>query len=927
MREESESFSLSDAEAPSERYSQNNRDGNINMNGNTNSNTNSNINSNSEDCRDDVAGATTAGAGATTADTAAAGATTADTAAAAAATVHAKIDHSWDRRDNASSGALALPTIRASHTTYGDNSNIYSNISNNSSNNSSNNIRSKNNPRQVTTTPLSFEFNSSRNNTTTTTPTPSTTTTWPTTTPSRSKFDQWSKGFAVRKKKATKNPYKYGYLDDDEREKMTLRGFDSKKQVTAVSRARAANTVEGRSPSPSLSSYQRLENDNPSREFGYKNNHERDESQHKNKINTNGQTITPTPTSAFAASNTNTRGHGVRDDSKSETMFERDQPPQGCNNSNINSNSLSTIAINSNIYNYSDVRDDENENDDDQETHTNSHQTDQAQSDAGGGSSSASSPSMVRIRGVVVDNTTSSDCLSYGSSSSCSSSILARDNYKYYSTNIARTENVPLLKAFGLASKCIECTSCGHSMKAWKKQEAAARKKKVEAKKKQREELWERNQFYWKYESVNDNDNVSAKKKRYGRKKELDELDTLVSRIAKPTLPMPTTTTTTTLSMPMPMTTTAIAMPPLPQTNNNNATDNERHGDNAANDYFQMPLGFQLSTITEADDEDVVCVASSSFPSLNRTVPLGAGCLQQPQQQQQQQQHRSGKTTVVNGNNKNKHSSSSSTTTMLRSLLLEDTANMNNPKNNNMDPSCDPLRSKYNGFQDFTYFQSIQQQQHQLQLQQQQQLQNQQQLQLQQQQQHLQLQLQSQQQNQQHRQHWSPYANKPLPEKPFEKEGPSDLIREANEGTHLKQQQQQPPLQQQQQLPPPPKSEAKQGRNAACRRVVLKNNEIIIPEVLEETSSIDGRGDDEWLSKGEISDITEDYLHIPFSSPLYSKVLQAFREAATHRPTYYESRNDDDNDNNEGKDRNGDDHNDDGESGIEELNHLASVTL
>jgi hypothetical protein len=34
-------------------------------------------------------------------------------------------------------------------------------------------------------------------------------------------------------------------------------------------------------------------------------------------------------------------------------------------------------------------------------------------------------------------------------------------------------------------------------------------------------------------------------------------------------------------------------------------------------------------------------------------------------------------------------------------------------------------------------------------------------------------------------------------------------------------------------------------------------------------------------SKGEISDITEDYLHIPFSSPLYTKVLKAFREAAT----------------------------------------------
>mmetsp|Transcript_1837 Transcript_1837/g.3697 ORF Transcript_1837/g.3697 Transcript_1837/m.3697 type:complete len:332 (+) Transcript_1837:27-1022(+) len=133
--------------------------------------------------------------------------------------------------------------------------------------------------------------------------------------------------------------------------------------------------------------------------------------------------------------------------------------------------------------------------------------------------------------------------------------------------------------------------------------------------------------------------------------------------------------------------------------------------------------------------------------------------------------------------------------------------------------------------------------------------------------------------------------------------------------------------------PPPPNNSRQKGRRAACRRVVLKNNEIIIPEVAvgEPSSPIDGgdNDNDEWSSKGEISDITEDYLHIPFSSPLYSKVLQAFREAATHRPGYYESSRNDDGGDKEGEDRNDDggDHKNDGNPGIEEPNHVASVTL
>uniref|UniRef100_A0A7S4AFG8 Uncharacterized protein n=1 Tax=Pseudo-nitzschia australis TaxID=44445 RepID=A0A7S4AFG8_9STRA len=233
----------------------------------------------------------------------------------------------------------------------------------------------------------------------------------------------------------------------------------------------------------------------------------------------------------------------------------------------------------------------------------------------------------------------------------------------------------------------------------------------------------------------------------------------------------------------------------------------------------------------------------------------------------------------------------------------------------------------------------LQQLQHQQQHQQLQQLQDQLQDQLQRQQQ---LQKQNRLQNQQRPQHWSPYANQPLPEKPFETESSSNLVREANEGTHLhrQQQQQQPspsPMQQQQPMqqppPPPPNNSRQKGRRAACRRVVLKNNEIIIPEVAvgEPSSPIDGgdNDNDEWSSKGEISDITEDYLHIPFSSPLYSKVLQAFREAATHRPGYYESSRNDDGGDKEGEDRNDDggDHKNDGNPGIEEPNHVASVTL
>ena len=55
------------------------------------------------------------------------------------------------------------------------------------------------------------------------------------------------------------------------------------------------------------------------------------------------------------------------------------------------------------------------------------------------------------------------------------------------------------------------------------------------------------------------------------------------------------------------------------------------------------------------------------------------------------------------------------------------------------------------------------------------------------------------------------------------------------------------------------------------RGVILRNNEVVIPVVMS--------GDDSSATSRAISDITEDYLQIPFSSPLYRKVLMAFQEA------------------------------------------------
>jgi len=129
-----------------------------------------------------------------------------------------------------------------------------------------------------------------------------------------------------------------------------------------------------------------------------------------------------------------------------------------------------------------------------------------------------------------------------------------------YSSIISEnTENLPLLKAWGM--KLVDCNRCG-SKKSRKKK--VSKKKKSLSKKKLVEDIWERKQFYWKYETIDDR-----------RKALLHELDTLVFKLA-------------------------------PETG-----------------FVEMPLGFQLSTITEGD-EDVT--ASCSHRS---TISLGVGSFQQ----------------------------------------------------------------------------------------------------------------------------------------------------------------------------------------------------------------------------------------------------------------------------------------------------------
>jgi hypothetical protein len=72
------------------------------------------------------------------------------------------------------------------------------------------------------------------------------------------------------------------------------------------------------------------------------------------------------------------------------------------------------------------------------------------------------------------------------------------------------------------------------------------------------------------------------------------------------------------------------------------------------------------------------------------------------------------------------------------------------------------------------------------------------------------------------------------------------------------------------------KSERSKLSKREKRDVILRNNEVVIPVALSGDDSSD-------TSNGQISDITEDYLQIPFSSPLYRKVLMAFQEASKEK--------------------------------------------
>jgi hypothetical protein len=138
----------------------------------------------------------------------------------------------------------------------------------------------------------------------------------------------------------------------------------------------------------------------------------------------------------------------------------------------------------------------------------------------------------------------------------------------YSSVFSGKTENLPLLRAWGM--KTVDCNNCG-SKKTRKKLETKMMR--AEIKKKFVEDLWERKHFYWKYESIKDN-----------RKKQIKELDTLVFKIA-------------------------------PEAD-----------DAPADGYVEMPLGIQLSTITEGDEDLTACCSPRST---GRSVSLGAGCLQQ----------------------------------------------------------------------------------------------------------------------------------------------------------------------------------------------------------------------------------------------------------------------------------------------------------
>ena len=123
-----------------------------------------------------------------------------------------------------------------------------------------------------------------------------------------------------------------------------------------------------------------------------------------------------------------------------------------------------------------------------------------------------------------------------------------------------RTENLPLLRAWG--TKTVDCDNCGTSKELKKKK---AKKKRAEVRRKMIEDMWQRKHFYWKYESVEEQN-----------KKHLESLNTLVFKIAP------------------------------------------EEFEGRDDDVVEIPLGFQLSTITEGDEDGCISPRSQIDGPLQR---------------------------------------------------------------------------------------------------------------------------------------------------------------------------------------------------------------------------------------------------------------------------------------------------------------------
>lgn len=274
----------------------------------------------------------------------------------------------------------------------------------------------------------------------------------------------------------------------------------------------------------------------------------------------------------------------------------------------------------------------------------------------------------------------------------------------YSTVTSGKTENLPLLKAWGINVVDVDCNNCGNA-KEKKKQEKKQEKKKkrAKAKKKVVEELWDRNKFYWKYESVEEQ-----------QREHQEQLNNLVLKID-------------------------------PESNDAPKDDG----------FIDMPLGIQLSTITEGDEDLTACCSPRSMRS-NKSGSIGAGSVQ-------------------------KDGKSSSNTPV--GSLLDNTNNLDAVVSLSEEDEVEgfPLKPEPAAFN-----------------------------------------------------------NNKSPAGSLEKE--------------------------------PEQEQHKSSRRSKHRRKVSVS-EIEIVEL--DDSGTDGSKH----SKGEISDITEDYLHIPLSSPLYAKVLKAFREA------------------------------------------------